>query len=158
MATYYFDSSALVKYYVPETGSAWVSSLIDSQVEDREWQNVIAIAKVGIVEVAAAAAKRKRVKDISEKQQQRIVARFLGDCSGRFTTLRANDATIKLATDLTQRHPLRGYDAIHLATALILNKSLLDDELPPLVFLSADIVLCKAAQAEGLLVEDPNEH
>lgn len=158
MATYYFDSSALVKYYIPETGSAWVSSLIDAQVEDGEWHNVITIAKVGIVEVAATAAKRRRVKDISEKQQQKIVARFLGDCSERFTTLRADDAAIKLAIDLTQRHPLRGYDAIHLAIALMLNESLLNDELPPLVFLSADTVLCKAAQAEGLLVENPNEH
>jgi predicted nucleic acid-binding protein len=158
MATYYFDSSALVKYYIPETGSAWVSGLIETKVEDGEWQNVIAIAKVGIVEVAAAAAKRRRMKDISERQQHRIVARFLGDCSERFTMLRADDAAIKLATDLTQRHPLRGYDAIHLAIALILNKSLLDDELPPLVFLSADIVLYEAAQAEGLLVGNPNEY
>jgi hypothetical protein len=53
---------------------------------------------------------------------------------------------------------LRGYDAIHLAIALILNKNLLDDELPPLVFLSADIVLYEATQAEGLLVGNPNEY
>jgi len=69
MAICYFDSSALVKYYIPETGSVWVSSLIDTQVEGGQWQNVVAIAKIGIVEVAAAAAKRQRMKDISEKQQ-----------------------------------------------------------------------------------------
>ena len=158
MAICYFDTSALVKYYIPEMGSAWVRGLIDARIGGGEWQNVVAIAKIGIVEVTATAAKRRRMKDISEKQQQKIVARFLGDCDERLTTLRTNDTTIKLATDLTQRYPLRGYDAVHLATALILNQSLVSDELPPLVFLSADHVLNEAARAEGLTVENPNRH
>jgi hypothetical protein len=32
-----------------------------------------------------------------------------------------------------------------------------DEGLPPLVFLSADTVLCKSAQTEGLLIENPND-
>lgn len=125
MAVYYLDTSALVKYYIPETGSAWVRGLIDARIVEGEWQNVIAVAKVGIVEVAATTAKRQRMKDISES---------------------------------TQHHPLRGYDAIHLATALILNQGLVGGALPPLNFLSADRVLHKAARAEGLTAENPNEH
>lgn len=158
MAICYFDTSALVKYYIPETGSAWIRGLIDARIGGGEWQSVVATAKVGIVEVTATAAKRRRMKDISEKEQRKIIARFLGDCDERFMTLRTDDATIKLATDLTQRYPLRGYDAVHLATALILNQSLVSDELPPLVFISADRVLNEAACAEGLAVENPNRH
>lgn len=30
MAYYFFDSSALVKYYVSETGTQWVQSIIDA--------------------------------------------------------------------------------------------------------------------------------
>jgi predicted nucleic acid-binding protein len=31
MAFYYFDASALVKYYVTEPGSTWVRQVIDEQ-------------------------------------------------------------------------------------------------------------------------------
>lgn len=31
MALYYFDASALVKYYVTEPGSTWIRQLIDAQ-------------------------------------------------------------------------------------------------------------------------------
>jgi hypothetical protein len=35
---------------------------------------------------------------------------------------------------------------------------LIADKLPPLTFVSADNALCKAAQAEGLPSENPNEY
>ncbi len=31
MAAFYFDSSALVKYYLDEVGSNWVESVVDAQ-------------------------------------------------------------------------------------------------------------------------------
>jgi predicted nucleic acid-binding protein len=37
MAIYYLDSSALVKYYIPETGSARVSDLVNARIADGEW-------------------------------------------------------------------------------------------------------------------------
>lgn len=49
MAIYFFDSSALVKCYVNEVGSAWVESLINSNPP-----NDIAIAQITGVEVVAA--------------------------------------------------------------------------------------------------------
>ena len=158
MATFYFDSSGLVKHYIPERGSAWVTDLIDAGTQIGDWQHDVIFAKIGIVGVAAAVAKRQRMGDITLGQQRRFVARFLKDCSDRFTTLRTNDALIRFATDLTQHHPLRGYDAVHLAAALTLNTALLRKELPPLVFISADNTLCQAALVEGLAVENPNAH
>jgi predicted nucleic acid-binding protein len=77
---------------------------------------------------------------------------------GRFSTLNLDDLVIGTAINLTQRHPLRGYDAVHLATALRLSEALTDEALEPLTFVSADDVLCQAAEAEGLMVENPNEH
>ena len=56
MATYFFDSSALVKYYVNEVGSAWVESLIDAQPP-----NEIVIAQITGVEVIAALSRRVRM-------------------------------------------------------------------------------------------------
>lgn len=55
MAVYFFDSSALVKRYVQETGSAWVIGLTDKQA-----QNPIYIAGITVVEITAAMARRVR--------------------------------------------------------------------------------------------------
>lgn len=41
MAAFYMDSSGLVKHYLPETGSVWVSSLIDATTISGEWQNAV---------------------------------------------------------------------------------------------------------------------
>jgi hypothetical protein len=62
------------------------------------------------------------------------------------------------AVELIQNHPLRAYDAVQLATALIVNRSLSAHGLPPLIFISADDGLIAAAQAEGLMTENPNRH
>ena len=158
MALLYLDSSAVVKIYIPETGSPWVRSLVEAVTPEGEWENEIAFTKIGIVEIVAAIAKRRRMRDITAKQQKRLIANFLDDCAERFAKFDADDGVIKLAVDLAQRHPLRGYDAVHLATAITLNRTLVASKLPLLTFISADNVLCKAAKEEGLLMENPNDH
>jgi len=158
MALYYFDSSAIVKYYIPEKGSSWVSQLISIRTTEGEWANEIVIARIGIVEVGAAIARRRRMKEISQRLQERTLAQFSKDFRRRYTVVPTTDETIELALTLTQRQPLRAYDAVQLATALILNRSLVAAKLPPLIFVSADATLCAAARAERLLAENPNEH
>jgi hypothetical protein len=49
MSAYYFDSSALVKYYAPEIGTNWVRGLVDVQPA-----NEIFTALVTGVEIVAA--------------------------------------------------------------------------------------------------------
>ena len=61
------------------------------------------------------------------------------------------------ASQLALRYPLRAYDAIHLATALEFERDS-DVGLPAPIFVSADTNLLAAARAEGLAVENPNEH
>ncbi|MGA9347631.1 MAG: type II toxin-antitoxin system VapC family toxin [Anaerolineae bacterium] len=157
MGTYYFDSSAMVKHYIPERGSEWVSSLIEAKMDGKP-QNLIAIAEIGEVEVAAALAKRRRMNEISAAQQRIGLVTFLRHCARRYHVLQMDSTIIKLAIELTQRHPLRGYDAVHLAIALIFNRALVEDSLLPLTFISADDVLCTASRKEGLPTENPNDY
>jgi predicted nucleic acid-binding protein len=154
---YYFDTSATVKYYLPEVGSSWIIHLVD-EMDNGVWRNVILFSKIAIVEGAAAIAKRQRMSQITVAQQKRFVGLFLQDCADRFLSWDVDDEVVELATDLTQGHPLRGYDAVHLATALILNRALVENALPPLTFVAADDVLCEAAEKEKLTVENPNQH
>ncbi len=157
MASFYFDSSALVKYYIIESGTEWVRNLIDDRVGEK-WANTISTSALTWAEVISAFAKRHRMGDISTHLYRALTARFLREARLRYGRLKVNDAVIEAAVELIQCHPLRAYDAVQLATALILNSALIADKLPPLTFVSADNVLCEAARAEGLPTENPNEY
>ena len=73
-----------------------------------------------------------------------------------YTALSMTDRIVHSAMDLVQRYPLRGYDAIPLASALQVNAQCAALGIPGPVFVSADNDL--NAAAEGLAVDDPNAH
>ena len=60
MSQLYFDSSALVKYYIIEPGTAWVRSAIDRRV-NLDWEHEIVTSVLSVAEVVSAVAKRRRV-------------------------------------------------------------------------------------------------
>ena len=66
--------------------------------------------------------------------------------------------TIDIARRLADRHPLRAYDAVQLATAWLLNQNLLQTGKPPLTFICTDDRLIAIAQTEGLLTDNPSHH
>ena len=150
MAIHYFDTSALVKLYVKETGSDWIKQIFDTPGQN------IAFASIGMVEAASALARRQRMGEITNYQQRALYSKLLRDIQHRFDIQIVTDKTIHTAADITQRHPLRGYDAVHLAAALELNKHLTANQLPTITFVSADEKLYQAAADEGLQTENPN--
>ena len=153
----YFDTSALVKYYIVETGTRWVRAMIDEK-DDARWVNVISTSALTWAETVSAFSRHHRSKIISDSLYTRLVARFLRDGQARYARLPANDAAINLAVELIRRYPLRAYDAVQLATALRLNHLMRENRLSPVTFVSADGVLCDAARAEGMSAENPNDH
>ena len=156
MSQLYFDSSALVKYYIIEPGTAWVRSAIDRRV-NLDWEHEIATSILSVAEVVSAFAKRRRVKDISSRLCAGTISRFLREGRHRCRLVGVSESVVDLAVQLVQGHPLRAYDAVQLATALRLNQILRQNRLPSLTFVSADAVLCQVAQAEGLTTVNPNE-
>lgn len=152
MSSLYLDSSALVKYYIAETGSDYARELLDNP------DNTINISQLTIVEVAAAVEKRRRARDITERHRARTLARFGMDYRQRYQIARISDQIVESAVALTGRHPLRAYDAMQLATALRLDRVLRENRLSPVTFVSADGLLCDAARAEGLEAVNPNDY
>ena len=115
------------------------------------------LSEITLAEVAAAlAAKQRAPQGISRSERDRALGLFFQECRDRFTPLKVDRRVIDLAVELALCHPLRGYDAVQLATAWLANEDLLASELSPLVFVSADKDLVVAAQAEGLNAENPN--
>ena len=72
--------------------------------------------------------------------------------------LAAGAVATERAMDLVERHGLRGYDASHLAAALVVADVRRLRGLPALTFVSADNGQRQAAAAEGLRVGEPNAH
>jgi hypothetical protein len=60
--------------------------------------------------------------------------------------------------DIAESHGLRGYDAVHVATALEIRDQQTTQGQVQLTFVSADREQLTAAAAEGLQVEDPSRH
>ena len=59
---------------------------------------------------------------------------------------------------LLERHALRAYDAIKLASASVAGEALVAAGLAEPIFLAADDRLLDAARAEGMIVDNPNFH
>lgn len=148
----YSDSSALVKRYLAETGSAWV------QARCNDPARIIATVELSRIEVAAAFAAKLRGKFVTRTEYQEALARLVADAQKRYYLIPVTPQRVDEAIELTARHKLRGYDAVHLACALYLNQVLLEDDLPPLTLVAADNDLLKAAQTEGLETENPNHY
>lgn len=153
MTTYFMDSSGIVKRYAEEIGTRWIQALCDVQSS-----HTMAIAQIGIVEVAAALARKRRDSSISEDEYEGAMRDFIRDAQQQYQVVITGQEVIDLAVELTRRQKLRGYDAVQLASAEILNRALLGQELPALIFVSADDDLLTAARNEGLSVENPNWH
>ena len=150
---FYLDASALVKRYVTEIGSSWIAALCAD-----EDTNALGIANIGIVEVAAAFAAKRRGGFITTEEHDGLLTDLLVDAGERYRLVPVGPALISSAIHLTRQHRLRGYDAIHLACALSLNTTLTAGNATALIFVAADANLLAAAQAEGLTTENPNGH
>lgn len=153
MTTYFLDSSALVKRYAVETGTVWVSSLCDP-VNGHS----ILIANVTIVEVAAALASKRRSQEITLDAYGQVMQDFIRDTAIQYQVLGVDQRVITLGVDLTGRQKLRGYDAVQLAVAITIHRAFLNQQLSPLIFVSADRDSLTAATNEGLHTDDPNQH
>jgi hypothetical protein len=153
MEAYYFDSSGLAKRYVKETGSAWAENLTDLASG-----NEIFISLATGAEVAAAICKRARTGTLKPVDAASALATFKVEFKTHYFLVNLSDQIIDSAMNLAEKHGLKGYDSIQLATALDLQTDRLITASPPLIFVSADDKLNAAAQAEGLLVENPNNY
>ena len=134
----YLDTSALVKLYIDDEGSSTCrQAVVDARL--------VATSVVAYVEARAALARRRRERALSPSAHRGII-RSLDRDWGRYLRIEASEALIHEAASLAERHRLRGYDAIHLASAILLKNRLAE----PVAFSSWDVALEAAARREGL--------
>ena len=101
MATYFADSSAIIKRYVAEAGSAWMSSLMSGPT------HLITVSRIATVEVPAGLARRRREASIAEPVFRTALQAFRDDTLRHYRLIEADEAVCNFASDLALRHPLR---------------------------------------------------
>ena len=153
MNSAYFDTSALLKLYVTETGSSWTRAYLVSVPVPTVFTSYLTA-----VEATCAFARRLREGTLLPADHTKAVQAFDYDITHRYNLLDVMQVTIDTARRLAVQYPLRAYDAVQLATACLLNDSLLRTGKPPLTFICADDRLVAVAQANGLLTDNPNHH
>lgn len=117
--------------------------------------------KATLAEAIAAFCRKARAQDfsqrISEAERDQNIELFRRDAQRQYNLVRVTSTIYTQAGDLCRFHRLRAYDAVQLACALEVRKTLTALGIAP-SFVSSDADLLSIAQAAGLRVENPNDY
>ncbi len=141
----YLDSSVLVKRYVREPGSREAHRLFEKD-------EPLFVSAIAWAECLAAISKKRREGGLSARNQARASEAFVAEWRHLHEIAVAGEVQVVIL-ELLGRTPLRGMDAIHLASALWVERRLES----PLSFYCSDGRLARAARVLGLAVVDPVE-
>jgi predicted nucleic acid-binding protein len=134
----YLDTSALVKLYLEEDGSAEVRASVEAA-------EAVCTSMVAYAEVHAALARAAREGRITEEERAQAAAEFRADWP-EYAVVQVTQRVVDLAAELAAAHGLRGFDAIHLASALVVRA----EARAEVRFLAWDERIDRAARAVGL--------
>ena len=134
----YLDTSTLIKLLIDEPGS-------DQAVHI--WNSADRLVSVGLIEVEgraalAAAERAHRLTPAEHRRAKTALAAHLDQVD----IVEVTPDLVTAASRLAEREGLRGYDAVHLAAALVVGVD---------AIASADTELCAAAARRGLSVANP---
>ena len=136
----YLDTSDLVKLYAEEIGSERIRDIVRNAT-------VISTSKIAYAEARAAFARKQKDDGFPIRAWQKMVEDFNRDWEDYFV-IEITDGIIKFAGDIAQKHLLRGFDSIHLASAINLKNKIRTD----VYFSSNDTKLNHAAEKEGIIL------
>jgi predicted nucleic acid-binding protein len=137
----YFDSSAVVALYVAQAISPNARST-------RRTAGALATSWLTYAEVLATLRLMGRRRLLTTASEQLAISRFLVDWSS-FQRLLLDRRVAAHVRRLLSAHPLKGADAVQLASALILARRAADGGVP-FSFATDNRTLARAAMAEGL--------
>ena len=152
MSTFFFDSSALAKRYMPETGTAWVRAHTATAAP-----HDIVIAQISPVELLSAFARQYHDGQIDLTILQAFRGLLMRHVQNQYHVLALSNAIVGRALILHETHRLRAYDSVQLASALELNSRLMATG-RNIAFIAADVRLLQAATAEGLTTDNPSDY
>jgi len=134
----YLDTSALLKRYFKEPHS---NELLAKWKEASQ----IVTSSVAYAETMASLYRKKREVDLSSKIFNKLVKSFQLDWES-FIRMEVNDDLNETIHKVASKYSLRGFDAIHLVSAIIIHERINE----AFLFACFDQRLINCAQMEGL--------
>ena len=153
----YLDSSALIKRFIQEAGTDALNSKLQLEVQGPQ-DNLVSM--VGYAEIFAMMARRLRENLLQQEEFELLQEKFNEDWFFNLGHVELTAGVLAFIPGLVKRHPLKGSDAIHLASVLWLRdvwrhgKSFAGSS-RAVEFVTSDKKLKNAASLEGLPVFDP---
>lgn len=132
----FFDTSAFVKRYVSESGTDTVLEWCDRATE-------IGLSGIALPEIISAFCRLRREDRITDTQYRQLKSLLLADIED-IAICDLTPAVLAQAVASLEASVLRGMDAIHIGSAVVLQAD---------VFISADARQREAAARAGLRVE-----
>jgi predicted nucleic acid-binding protein len=139
----YLDTSCLAKLYVEEEGT----DRVRAQVNEAE---SVTTSVIAYPEMRAVLRRWKAQGLLKQPSYQRLLRRFDRDWLG-LGRVAVSAAVAEEAGDLSEAHGLRGMDAIHLASALLIRRETGSTDA---LFLTADKRLADAARGEKFRIPE----
>ena len=149
MALLFWDASALVKRYAPETGSDAVDLVFSRASPHSMGSTVWGYAEAFSILVRKLNGGRLDLPTFTSASTS-LQAEVIDNADFAFLTI--DDAAILAGISLIQRHNLNSADAAILSVALRYARSITK---PTILVVAADLRLLRAAQAEGVLTLNP---
>ena len=137
---FYFDTSALMKKYIDETGSDCVVSLMKDADE-------IFLSLITEIEAHSTCRRLLAEKAISEKDYENLIRELDTDFQ-YYTFIPLDETVTRIARSLVNTHQLRSLDSIQLASAILIR-----DEIDAVVVCDDRII--RAGEGEGVNVINP---
>lgn len=153
MASFFLDTSAIVKRYLVETGSAWIRAICHPSATNELYR-----ARITLVEFVSAVIRRRRGGALSAANATAILARFRNDWATDFSIVEITPAVLSNAAGLAESQELRAYDAVQLAANSHVRSRRRAMRMSAVTLPSSDLDLNAAATAIGIPVDDPNTH
>lgn len=151
----FLDSNALIKLYRPEKGSNWLQSYTTGKK--------LIISELALTECATTFAKHYRNGFYTKGQAEGLYKQVYQDRPVFQIIPYGGESRLERVTSLAFNLPLtlriRALDAIQLAAAEAALQTA-NTEVPPapFVFVSSDVQLLRAAQAQGFIIENPENY
>lgn len=140
----YLDTSALVKAYVREVGSEEVMQLI-------RVATAVGTSHLSKAEMAAAMAMAARQKNVNVIEAKQAWQEFQADWRTLYK-IAVSEIAVDRGASLAWEYGLRGYDAVHLATASLWQEAIGE----PVTLATFDRQLWVAGEKVGLSVWPEN--
>jgi predicted nucleic acid-binding protein len=146
MARLFFDTSALVKRYYEESGTA----VVDDLVEDPDHE--VVITSLSIIETVSAFRRKQNRDDLDADRVSTLLSGFFEEALSEFVVLPMDESYHQFSFDLVLKVDLRTLDSLQLSAAL----STVTESSAP-TFVSADVDLLAVAADRGLETLNPDE-